>query len=423
MKPINVLVFPAGEVNSMELHDALSTCVNVNLFGLSSIDRHGGYVFENYSSDVPLIDSPLFFNRFNEYIEKNKIDLIFPTQDIIALFLVRNQNKIKAKIISGDIRTCEICFDKKETYNLFADCDFTPKTYSFVKKFPIFVKPRIGRGSIGAFLATKEEDLGGIIRDDYVFCEYLSGDEYTVDCLTDRFGKLIYVSPRTRGRVLAGMTAAGETVVADNQFIGIAEKINSRMNFLGLWCFQVKKDSANNLKLLEISTRIPCGMALTRAKNVNLPLLSVYIAMGLDVSVSPNNYQVKMDSTLIRRFNINVNYDTVYIDFDDTIIVRGKINLKAIWFLYQCKNKGKRIILISKHSCSIRESLNKFNIDTHIFDEIIQIPMSELKSKFITERNAIFIDNAFVEREDVALRCKIPVFDVDCFDFLMDWRM
>ena len=45
MPKINVLVFPAGEVNSIELHDALSTCVNIELFGASSINRHGEYVF------------------------------------------------------------------------------------------------------------------------------------------------------------------------------------------------------------------------------------------------------------------------------------------------------------------------------------------------------------------------------------------
>ena len=37
-KKIRVLVFPAGEINSIELHDALSSNVNVELFGASSRD-------------------------------------------------------------------------------------------------------------------------------------------------------------------------------------------------------------------------------------------------------------------------------------------------------------------------------------------------------------------------------------------------
>lgn len=43
---IKVLVFPAGEVNALELHDALSSCVNVTLYGASSVDRHGPYIFK-----------------------------------------------------------------------------------------------------------------------------------------------------------------------------------------------------------------------------------------------------------------------------------------------------------------------------------------------------------------------------------------
>ena len=55
MNKINVLIYPAGEINSVELHDALSTCVNIEVFGASSKERHGAYVFKNYISNIPLI--------------------------------------------------------------------------------------------------------------------------------------------------------------------------------------------------------------------------------------------------------------------------------------------------------------------------------------------------------------------------------
>ncbi len=73
MPVINVLIFPAGEINSIELHDALATCVNVRVFGASSIDRHGAYVFENYTSGLPMITAPDFFDKFNEMLAKDKI--------------------------------------------------------------------------------------------------------------------------------------------------------------------------------------------------------------------------------------------------------------------------------------------------------------------------------------------------------------
>jgi hypothetical protein len=98
MSSIGVLVFPAGEINSVELHDALSTCVNVRLYGASSIERHGEFVFGNYIGNIPMITSPAFVDTFNAILEENKIDIIIPTHDDVALFLAKNQKSLKAKV-------------------------------------------------------------------------------------------------------------------------------------------------------------------------------------------------------------------------------------------------------------------------------------------------------------------------------------
>lgn len=69
---IGVLVFPAGEINSIELHDALSTCVNIRLFGASSVDRHGEFIFKNYISGIPTISDSSFLTVFNNIIDEKK---------------------------------------------------------------------------------------------------------------------------------------------------------------------------------------------------------------------------------------------------------------------------------------------------------------------------------------------------------------
>jgi hypothetical protein len=424
---INVLVFPAGEINSIELHDSLSTCVNINLFGASSIDRHGEYVFKNYISGVPFIDAPDFIERFNEIIDQNKIDLVFPTHDTIALFFSENADKIHAKIIVADRKTAEICRDKEKTYDEFKDFDFIPEIYTKytkIDRFPVFIKPRKGQGGVGAKLIQSENDLPFDINlMDYVICEYLPGEEYTVDCLTDKNGKLIYVSPRSRKRLLAGVTVSGRTEELTPEIKFIADTINNKLSFMGLWWFQIKKDADGKWKLMEISTRIAGTMCLTRAKGVNLPLLSVYIAMGYDVEVLPNNYRVQVDRTLISRYKINYDYEIIYIDLDDTILINGEINLNIIRFIYQCFNKKKKIILLTKHDDeNVYDTLSRYNISDKLFHEIIQIPNESRKSEFIENNNAIFIDNSFIERKEVYEKHKIPVFDVDGIEVLLDWR-
>lgn len=425
MNKIKILVFPDGEINSIELHDALSSCVNVELYGASSVERHGKYVFKNHIPNLPMLADSSFYDYLNSIIDEYKIDLIFPTHDTVALELMKNQFMIKAKVVAGDLQTVNICRSKMATYELFADCDFAPRQYTLDTasfEFPIFIKPNIGQGSVGAKKILTYDDLDNVKLDEYVITEFLSGDECTVDCITDKYGKLAYCSPRSRKRMMAGVCVSGKTETLTDEIKFIAETINSRLNFLGLWYFQIKKDDKGKYKLLEISSRCAGTMCLTRARGVNLPLLSAYVAMGYDINIVPNNYTVEMDRTLISRYTIDYDYDTVYFDFDDTLIVDNKVNLKAIWFLYQCLNNGKEIILLTKHEKELYDSMNKYNINTKIFSEIIHIAPNDSKSSYIKPNKAIFIDNTYNERSEVERVHHIPVFDVDNIEVLMDWR-
>jgi len=422
-KQINVLVFPAGEINSIELHGALSTCVNINLFGASSVDRHGEYIFKNYISGLPFINSPLFLKEINELIKIKNIDIVFPTHDTVALFFAKNTDKINAKIVVADLKTTLICSDKNRAYEYFKEFDFVPITYAEIRNYPVFIKPKESQGGVGARLLNSQNDLPlNIDLNDYVICEYLPGDEFTVDCLTDKNGKLIFVSPRSRKRMMAGITVSGSTEELTDRIRFIAETINNKLSFFGLWWFQIKKDSQEKWKLLEISTRVAGTMCLTRAMGVNLPLLSVYIAMGYDVDVIPNSYKVQVDRTLISRYKINYEYDTVYFDFDDTLIINGKVNPYSILFLFQCKNLNKKVLLITKHEDELFETFKNYGISIELFTNIIHIKPEDRKEKYINPFNAIFIDNSYQERLIVAKKYSIPVFDVDGLEVLLDWR-
>lgn len=422
-KKINVLIFPAGEINSIELHDALSSCVNINVYGASSVERHGSYVFKNYIPDMPMIAAENFLEQFNRVLSEYKIDVIFPTHDTVAVFLSEHRDQINAKLIVADKKTTEICRDKVKTYQALAEYDFIPKTYDRITEFPVFIKPIEGQGAQGIKLIKTQADIPADIDwSKYVICEYLPGEEYTVDCLTDKNGQLVAVSPRSRDRVMAGVSVAARSQPLTDDIRVIAEQINQTLNFMGLWFFQIKRDINNQWKLLEVSTRCAGTMCLTRARGMNLPLLSVYTAMGYDVTVQPNDYNVTMDRTLISRYKIDYAYDTVYLDFDDTLIMNDAVHLPTIWFVYQCRNQGKKIHLITKHEFDLVQTLSKYALSEALFDSIIHLKPNDIKSRHIDPLRAIFVDNAHKERVDVQQTHHIPVFDVDGIEVLMDWR-
>ena len=420
----NVLIFPD---DSLELHDALSNNVNVRLHAACSIERHGAYIYKNYRSDLPFISEDNFIKKLNTLIEEWNIDLIFPTHDTVALFLAENQDKIKSKIITSDLRTAKICRDKKFTYELFGDCNFCPTVYTKIKEFPCFIKPRDGQGGKGSYLIKSEADIPQNIRfDNYCIVEYLPGEEFTVDCLTDSHGELKAVLPRTRDRLLAGISTSSKAIRADSKILEIANTINDRLKFLGLWYFQIKKDYQGKFKLMEISMRCAGTMCLSRARGVNLPLLSVYCALGKEVSVFENPYSVKVDRALISRYKIDYEYDKIYLDYDDTLINDDEVCLPVIRFVYQCCNKGKKIILLTRHENyfddTIEENLKSHSIAETLFNSIICVEKGKEKFDYMTMENSIFIDNAYAERKKVHDLLNIPVFDVEGIEVLLDWR-
>ncbi len=423
MAKINVLVFPAGEINSIELHDALSTCVNIELYGASSIDRHGEYVYKNYISGLPMTNDPNFIEKFNKILLEKHIDVIFPTHDTVAEFFAENTDKIKAKIICADKTTAAICRDKSKTFELFQDYDFCPETYNDLDKLPAFIKPKRGQGAIGAKLIKDKTDIPNNINlKEYVICEYLPNEEYTVDCLTDKNRELKAILPRSRKRLMAGVCVSGQNKELTDEIKNIAKIINQKLKFSGLWYFQIKKDINGKFKLLEISTRCAGTMCLSRAQGVNLPLLSVYTAMGYDIEVFKNPYNITTDRTLISRYKFDYSYDTVYFDFDDTLIINNKIHLPSIRFLYQCKNLNKNIILITRHEKNLYKTFEKYAISKDLFTDIIHIHSDDKKTNYINPAGAIFIDNAYKERKLVHDKFNIPVFDVEGLEVLLNWR-
>ena len=197
---------------------------------------------------------------------------------------------------------------------------------------------------------------------EYALCQYLPGREVSVDCFTDRHGVLRFVSPRTRDRIKAGIAVRSHFLPEDRRINEIAKDLNSRFKFNGAWFFQLKEDSSGEYKLMEVSPRIAGTSGLTRNRGVNLPLLTLYNVWGYDVDIIDNGSQLLLDRAFISRFKSGLSYDNVYVDFDDSLIFRGKVNLGLIAFLYQAQNQGKKVYMLTKHRGDIREELLRYNI-------------------------------------------------------------
>ena len=422
----NILVLPAGTEIAMEIYNALKYSKFVKLFGGTSKACHAEFVFENCDEDIPYPDSPDFAAKVNEAIDRYHIDYIYPAHDSVLLKLTQIQEELHAAVITSALKTVEITRSKNKTYEYLAGASYLPKTYADadeVESYPIFLKPAVGQGSEGAKKITGRRQLEEALSDgtEYAICEYLPGEELTVDCFTDRHGKLRIASPRTRSRIRAGISVRSRKLPCSERIEKIAEDINRRFSFNGAWFFQLKENSNGEYRLMEIAPRIAGTMGVTRNLGVNMPMLTLFNMWGYDVDIISNGTEILLDRAFISRFETDLEYDNVYVDFDDTLVVNGRVNGTLMMYLYQAHDKGKHLYLLTKHAKDIDESMKKYAISPRLFSEIIHIPPEGDKTQFVRPRS-VFIDDSFAERRRVREKCGAAVFDLDMIESLLDWR-
>jgi len=427
MKRLKILVFPCGSEIGLEIHRSLKYSSHVELFGANSIDDHGRFVYDNYIVGVPFIDNDDVIPYLTNLVSELKIDAIYPTMDKVIWKLKANEDSLGCKVLASECETTEICLSKRKTYEIFKEIIKVPKFYNAIEKiesYPVFVKPDIGYGSRGVFKAENESELSCFFESkefsDYIVTEYLPGEEYTVDCFTDRMGNLRFIGPRKRGRISNGISVFTKPVT-DNQcdFESIAFKINQTKKFNGAWFFQVKRASDNSLVLLEIASRLGGSSSLYRGIGVNFALLTIFDAFGFDIDILVNNIGIEMDRALDNKYKLYFEYSKVYVDFDDCLIMNNKVNQKLVGFLYSCVNQGKRIILITKHENNLKESLKTYRLN-NLFDEIIHLDKSDKKYKYINGTDCLFIDDSFTERKEVKEKLNILVFSPDMIETLVN---
>ena len=169
--------------------------------------------------------------------------------------------------------------------------------------------------------------------------------------------------------------------------------------------------------MLEVSPRIAGAMGLYRHLGVNFPLLSLYSHLGHPTQVNVVGAEIIMAKVYHNYIATDFSFSDIYVDLDDTILVDSKVNVDVLSMLYECRNRGKLVHLITRHSKNISETLRAFAISAELFDSITKVSSGSVsKSTFFpTDRKIVFMDDSFSER----LGCPANVFtcDVDaaCF--------
>ncbi len=421
-----ILIFPCGSEIGLEVHRALRYSTHFDLIGGSSVDDHGRFVYDEYLGGLPFHDSPEFAPLIANVIQKHRIDAIYPTMDAVADTLQSLAEQLGIRVIGSSAETTRICASKSATYDILDGLIPTPRRYpdlDAVPAYPVFIKPDRGYGSRNAARADNAADAAGLLArlpgQTMLILECLPGKEWTVDCFSDRHGTLHFHAARGRNRISNGISVntSPSSEFAD-VFADWAAIINSRLRPRGAWFFQAKLDADGRPRLLEVAARFAGSSALQRGIGVNLPLLSAFDAFDWPVAVTRYLYPIEFDRALENRYHIKLDYRHVYVDLDDCLLLKGKVNHELVSFLYKAINDGCTVSLLTRHSGDLDAALDNARLRA-LFNHIVHITDGAPKSAHIDAKDAIFIDDSFQERNDVAQRLGIPVFAPDMVETLL----
>jgi hypothetical protein len=353
------------------------------------------------------LDSSLSLSQLEKIVEKRNIQYVFFAHDSWIYHFRKHEFIQQAKILKSSSSSIEIASFKSKTYKSLLGLVPTPLVINSVSEidgFPIFIKPDRGQGTVGALKINSIDAIkphlnsGGFFESSFIACEYLPGDEFTIDCFSNVQNDVIYSSARIRKVIKSGL-AIETSVLNYSSLTAWANPISQALKIVGPWFFQVKEDAKKSPKIMEVGMRIAGGSGVQRLKGINLSMLNILQAQGLDLQIIE---QCVYPSRYTDGFDLNFAYDEIYVDYDDTLVLNSKVNKKLYDFLKKMHLEKIRINLITRNTGDIRKSLELLDV-AHLFKEVIQVPISERKSTSImTDKKFLFIDDSFRERLDVA---------------------
>jgi carbamoyl-phosphate synthase large subunit len=272
------------------------------IIGLAYDALDTGIYDDSLADEVYLIPYPFdsvgLLERLKQISRKTKIDVLMPLLDMELLnlpglvpwleelginSLLPTMSRVRLQLKLNLAEFClksDIRYPKQIAINSPTMIAITIKTLGL----PVVVKGIIH----GAHLASTVEEASAHFNAiqkrwglPVILQEYIEGEEYNTDCLTDRNGEIVgAVSMRKLGMTDRGKAWSGVTV-KDEGLLKLSEDILHKVNWVGPVELEfVKQRRSDSYYLLEINPRFGTWIFLTAHAGQNLPLAAIRVAMG-----------------------------------------------------------------------------------------------------------------------------------------------
>lgn len=288
---MNILISSIGTAPSVGFIKLIKQCktehkiigTDINDYGYTA----GSQLVDKYYK-VPLYNDNHYIETLLGIIEDNNIEIFIPIHDFEIMEIAKNIKLFtKCNVIIPTLDQMHIIGDKYTcTRNLLeigVDC---PKIINIEEPVKKIVRKRVSFGSRGIQILEANEHNNELGEDVFIQ-EFIDGEEYTVDILNDAYGRPIYIIPRKRLEVKAGVATKIE-VIYEPKLIEICSEILKRYNLPGFCNIQFIKDINNKFKFIEINPRFGGCSISTSLASENL----------VEIFLNLNNYNGNLQNNI-----------------------------------------------------------------------------------------------------------------------------
>lgn len=280
---------PAGinTIKSLRLSDYRGKILSTDSNNLSA-----GFYLSDFYEVIPEAEADDYLEVLLNIIDKYSIQVLMPSSgyDIFPFSDYKTKLKKHGVIpVVSDRKILEICRDKISTFDRLKtefSLPFTTLNPEEINIYPVIAKPRYGKGSRDIVQVNDEKELRYVSSkfSNMIYQEFLPGDEYTIDVMSDLEGNPIVSVPRVRLQTKSGISTKGK-IILDKYLIEESMKIVRKLRIIGPSCIQMKRDKLGDFKLVEINPRLGGGTIFTTLAGANFPKMIIDLVEGKSIDV------------------------------------------------------------------------------------------------------------------------------------------